>query len=165
MCDAYANFIPYAVTHLHARRRGAIYQGVALSTEFEDQYLDVLQNIETVLAQLYHQRAEMNDHDAHEGIHALLRAYQAEARGKKPPAIKLTPLAQKASDDVKALCEWRLGRSQPLDPQLKSLTAVMQPHTVDEICECLKRIRRSIEMWNKEGGRRGYFNFVSQFLR
>ncbi len=30
---------------------------------------------------------------------------------------------------------------------------------------CLKRIRSSIQLWNKEGGRRGYLNFVSQFVR
>jgi hypothetical protein len=29
---------------------------------------------------------------------------------------------------------------------------------------CLKRIRKSIQLWRREGGRRGYFEVVGQFL-
>jgi len=36
--------------------------------------------------------------------------------------------------------------------------------TLSEMVDCLKRIRRSIQMWRKEGGRRGYFDFVGGFL-
>ncbi len=35
----------------------------------------------------------------------------------------------------------------------------------EEMIACLHRILRSIELWQKEGGRRGYYNFVNQFIR
>jgi hypothetical protein len=41
----------------------------------------------------------------------------------------------------------------------------MTPKTVDEIITCLKRIQKSIRRWNKEGGRQGYLNFISEFVR
>jgi hypothetical protein len=36
---------------------------------------------------------------------------------------------------------------------------------VDVIIACLKRIRKSVEKWNKQGGRQGYLTFVEQFVR
>lgn len=38
------------------------------------------------------------------------------------------------------------------------------PLALDEIIACLKRIRKSIEHWNRRGGRQGYLNFASQFV-
>lgn len=40
----------------------------------------------------------------------------------------------------------------------------MEPMSVEEIVGCLKRVRRSIETWNKQLGRRGYYDFVSEFI-
>jgi len=39
------------------------------------------------------------------------------------------------------------------------------PKTLDEIIACLQRILRSIELWQRERGQRGYYDFVSQFVR
>jgi hypothetical protein len=36
--------------------------------------------------------------------------------------------------------------------------------TLPEILLCLKRIRSSIRLWNKEGGRQGYLNDVRQLI-
>jgi hypothetical protein len=41
----------------------------------------------------------------------------------------------------------------------------MQPKTLDEIVACLKRVRTSVKRWHKSGGRRGYLDFVSQYIR
>ena len=41
----------------------------------------------------------------------------------------------------------------------------LQPITVEEIIACLKRIRKSVEGWYKRGGRRGYYEFIQQFVK
>jgi hypothetical protein len=124
---------------------------------FEEQYLDVLQNIESVLVGVYRKRPDMIDADAANAISGLIRLYQAEQLGKAAPEIRLNPIAQEASDNVKAICDIRLGRAKrPFDD--------MATKSVEEIVLCLKRIRKSIETWNKEYGRRGYYEFVSQFV-
>jgi hypothetical protein len=41
----------------------------------------------------------------------------------------------------------------------------LEPVPFDVIVECLKRIRKSIQRWNREGGRQGYLKFVEQFVR
>jgi hypothetical protein len=36
--------------------------------------------------------------------------------------------------------------------------------SLDVIVACLKRIRKSIRMWNKEGGRQGCLTFIQRFI-
>ncbi len=131
---------------------------------FEEKYIDVLHNIETALAFTYRDRDEMTDWDARDAMNALIRTYKAEARGRAAPPLKLNPLAQTTYENVKMICEWRLGRAIILTEDGKPPPDMPSPKTLDEIIACLQRVLRSIELWQKEGGRRGYFNFVSQFL-
>jgi hypothetical protein len=132
---------------------------------FEDKYLDVLQNIEFGIVRVYRERPELTDWDALDAIEALIRGYIAEARGRSQPNIRLSDLSQLVFDSVEAMCEWRLGREQPFVEDNQPLDVKMEPKTLDEIIACLKRIRKSIKCWNKEGGRQGYLDFVSEFVR
>ncbi len=133
---------------------------------FEEEYMGVLQNLEFALAQTYRQYDEMTDWEALNGVNGLIRTYTAEQRKRKPPNLKLSVPAQAAYDNVAAMCDWRLGRSDMVTDEGEpvNLSEMMAPMTVSEIIACLKRIRKSIQLWQKEGGRRGYFEFVSQFL-
>ena len=36
--------------------------------------------------------------------------------------------------------------------------------TAAEMAGCLRRIRKSVDRWNKESGPRGYLNFVRQYV-
>jgi len=36
--------------------------------------------------------------------------------------------------------------------------------SLDEIIQCLKRILKSVEKWNKHEGIQGYLRFVSQYV-
>ena len=137
-----------------------------MSTKFEDEYLDVLQNIEFALANVYRVHAEMTDYDALKALDALIHAYKDEAASRPAPELRLQGLALEAFVEVQTMCEWRLGRSNPLqDRKSRPHQLELEPKTVDEIIACLKRVRRSVENWNKRGGRRGYFDFIDQFIK
>lgn len=135
-----------------------------MTETFEEKYGDVLQNIEFALVQTYRAHAEMTDWHTLDALDALIHTYRAEAGGHLAPPVSLTPFAQEAFDAVKAMCEWRLGRQHLVDEKGAPVDTEMKPKTVDEIIACLKRVRRSVEKWQKRGGRRGYFDFVEQFL-
>ncbi len=137
-----------------------------MGTEFEDQYLDVLQNIESGIVSVWKKHPEMTDWDAQNAVEGLLRTYQAQARQRREPVLRLAPLAQETFDAVGEMCDWRLGRRALVrtDDKGKSEDIPTDTVTLDEMIACLKRIRSSIELWNKEGGRRGYLNFISQFV-
>ncbi len=131
---------------------------------FDEKYADVLENIEFALLQPYRAHVEMTDWEARDAVKALIRTYQAETRGRAAPSLKLNPLAQEAYDSIKMICDWRLGRAEMLLSEGKPMDVAMTAKTVEEIISCLKTIHRSIELWQKERGRRGYFDFVSQFV-
>lgn len=66
---------------------------------------------------------------------------------------------------MKAICDWRLGD----ESVMSSATGKRgpQPPTVstEVIIACLKRIRKSVQRWNREGGRQGYLTFIKQFIQ
>lgn len=134
--------------------------------KFEEEYMGVLQNIEFSLAQTYREYDAMVDWDALNAVNGLIRSYTAEQKRRQPPELKLNEPAQAAYDRAAAMCDWRLGRAKLLteEGEALNLDEVIEPKTVSEIIACLKRVRKSIQMWQKEGGRRGYFEFVDQFL-
>ena len=127
----------------------------------EDQYLDVLQNIEYAILSVYRENPDLLDYDVDKVLNLLWTEYRHEKQDKTTPAPQLGANAQRVYARVKSMCEWRLGRQklarekddQPVEMDLK-------PLTLDEIMACLKRIRKSVELWTKQGGRQGYLYFI-----
>jgi len=63
-------------------------------------------------------------------------------------------LAYRAVHDA---CETRVGKRISTDPASPQLTA-------EQLVSCLRRLRKSVDFWIKEGGRRGYLDFVGQYI-
>ena len=131
----------------------------------EDEYLDVLQNIEFGIINVYQKDSSLLDYDVLDALEALTRYYRAEEGHRSPPSLRLSEKAQKVFDAVKTMCEWRLGREKFVNKSGKEEDLGPEPLTLSEIQMCLKRIHKSVQKWNKGGGRRGYLNFVSQLIR
>ena len=125
-----------------------------------------MQNLEFGIVQVHHNHPEMTDWEALTAIEALLRTYRAEAKGRQAAPPSLNSLAGEVYDSVETMCEWRLGREKPFsDEEGEPMEFPVDPITLDEIIACLKRIRKSINYWSRQGGRQGYLTFVSQFVR
>jgi hypothetical protein len=129
----------------------------------EDEYLDLLQNIEFSIIRVYRADGSLLDLDARDAVAALVRHYRAEQEHRNPPPIPLGDKAQRVFDSVLPICEWRLGREGPVLPAELGPTPAV-PNTLDEIGACLKRIQKSIDLWNKRNGRQGYLSFVAAYL-
>jgi len=67
--------------------------------------------------------------------------------------------------EVRQLCEWRLGRTKLSDDLDEVEKDLPKPLTPAELLRCLKRLLKSVKHWSKEGGRRGYLTFISQYVR
>ena len=136
-----------------------------LQGDFEEKYMDVLQNIEFGILSVYREHPEMVDWDALKAIETLIREYQAELKDHPLPVVAMQPFAREAHDSVRAMCEWRLGRNPAQVEEGQSPELSPEPKTTDEMILCLKRIRKSIEHWNRRGGRRGYLDFISEYVK
>ena len=127
----------------------------------EDQYMDVLQNIETAISDTYRDRPDLTDYDVMRVLEALVDDYRGEKIGRPPRPVNLSDRERLLADTMRPMCEWRLGRgpraAEPDVPQ-------PPPITPDEIILCLKRLLKSVKFWNKDGGRQGYLSFISQYV-
>ena len=126
---------------------------------FEDEYLDVLQNIEMAIVSVYRENLDLTDYDVDKVFNLVWTEYRDQKTGRKTPLPCLNPNAQMVYDRVKEVCEWRLGRAN-ISANHKAEGVKSEPISVDEILDCLKRIRKSVAMWTKEGGRQGYLYFI-----
>ena len=126
----------------------------------EEAYTDVLQNIEFAIVQEYRNDGMILDMEARDAVNALIRHYEAELESRTASHTPLSSRAGRIFESVRKMCEWRLGREPGAHPEPDSIPSLK----VDVIVLCLKRIRKSIDRWNKEHGRQGYLNFVSQYV-
>jgi hypothetical protein len=129
----------------------------------EEQNLDVLQNIEYAILGIYRSKPELTDFQVDSALEALGRTYQREKVGGAAFLPKSSQSVE-VYQAVKTMCEWRLGRETLVDEEGQPMPSGPEPLTVDEIQACLKRIRKSVALWNKQGGTRGYLDYISHFL-
>ena len=126
---------------------------------FEDKYMDVLQNIEMAIVSVYRDHDDLLDYDVDRVLNLLWKEYRNEQINKATLMPSLNENPQLVYDRVKNVCEWRLGRAEM---NLKDTFSKIKPEpiSIDEILGCLKRILKSLKLWNKEGGRQGYLYFI-----
>jgi len=136
--------------------------------KFEEQYQDVLQNLEYAIIMVYREQPELTDYDVQEALEALRRHYIREIRKQPPKEVILPPRAEQVFYTMKQIGEWRLGRSDLEETSETSGTEVWSarahPITLDELVQCIKRLEKSAKFWNKNGGRQGYLTYINQFL-
>jgi hypothetical protein len=129
-----------------------------------EEYMDVLQNIEFALVGAYDRNPSLTDTGTMYAIENLIKVYSGELRGREVALPQFKPEEQDAYDAAKAMCDLRLGRTSMEDNKGKKVEVDGEPLTLEEIVACLKRILKSINTWYKRGGRRGYYEFVRQFI-
>jgi len=128
--------------------------------KFGQKNLDVLQNIEVGIIQVYRADPSLLDVDVKDAIDALVRRYRCEEEQRTPPTMNLGDRAQRVFLSVQKMCEWRLGRSSFPGED----TAPGFGIAVTELVACLREIQNSIPRWSRQGGRKGYLDFVGQYL-
>jgi hypothetical protein len=130
----------------------------------EDKYIDVLQNIEFGIVTTYRDHPELSDYGVIRVLESLIDNYRAEKIGRSPRHFSLSDVERLLSKNVQSMCEWRLGRASLSHDVSKNKDIAPEPKSVDEVILCLTRILRSVNKWNKRGGRQGYLNFIIQYV-
>lgn len=127
----------------------------------DDRYLDVLQNIEASIVDVYRAEPDLLDSDVERALYGVIVALNAERLGKPfdLEKVKLSEHGERVFQAVLAVAEWRItGR-----PLAGERTGPL-PRSVEELVACLQRVRKSVQRWTKERGRRGYLDFVKAYL-
>ena len=124
----------------------------------EEDYMDVFQNIEAAIVQVYHKYPELADFDVEMAVGNLMDLYKSEQRGRTPRPMPLNDLSQEVYAAAEIMCEWRLGRGD------SGLPAIPEPLPLEIMVAILKRLLKSINTWTQRGGRRGYLTFIQEFI-
>ncbi|MFN7920443.1 MAG: hypothetical protein U0Q16_10120 [Bryobacteraceae bacterium] len=133
---------------------------------FIEENMDVLQNIEAMIVTVFRTEPSLLDYDVKDAIAALSQRYRAEDAGKTPPQPNLGERAQKVYDKVATICEVRLGRGTMTagdGPGAKQISVGIIP--LETLVKALREIQKSVQGWTQRAGRRGYLEFVQQYVR
>jgi hypothetical protein len=135
-----------------------------MAQPFEEQYADVLQNIEFAIVNAWGRMPALLDYHVDAALEAAIATYSAEQQGRTPRPVTLEGPRLALYEAVRNVCEWRLGRADLAVGGTAGDAEAPQPKRADEIVSCLKRIRKSAQGWTKRGGRQGYLQFVSRYV-
>jgi hypothetical protein len=131
----------------------------------DEQYLDVLQNIEFAIVSTYRRLPGMTDQDVLRVLEVLIGRYKAEQERRAPREVTLSDIEQRLLGNVHSMCEWRLGRSEQMESSEDLSEEPLDPLTLDEILLCLKKILHSARGWNERRGHQGYLSFIVKYVR
>ncbi len=131
----------------------------------EEEYQDVLQNIEALVVQHYNEYPETTDYSVERVYETLKVNYTAELRGREPREIPLSPEEKELFTMLEQICEFRLGRAafeteEEFDEKDIRISAI----TVEEMLLVIKKLLSSVKFWTKRNGRQGYLNYIIQFI-
>ena len=126
--------------------------------EPHEKNLDVLQNIESAVVQIWRDNPALTNYSVMRAYEAAIAYYGALARQHTPKPVNLTGLDAALFEAVKSICELRLGRvALPDQPEFP-------PLPTEDLVACLRKLCKSVDHWTKAGGRQGYLQFIDKFL-
>ena len=128
----------------------------------EDTHLDVLQNIEFAIASVYRERDDLLDYHVMRALDGLIDVYRAESRGHTPKPLHLPEVESLVAQRVREMCEFRLGRNELTGGNQAARAEIK---TAAEIVSCLRKIRKSVDRWNNQGGKQGYLQFIDEYVK
>ena len=123
-----------------------------------EDYQDVLQNIESAVVQVWKQNPAMTNYVVMAAYDAAINYYRALASQQTPKPVNLTGLDAKVFSGVKEMCEWRSGRAPGPVP------GELAPIPLEDLVACLRKLRKSVDFWTKQGGRQGYMKYIEQYV-
>ena len=133
----------------------------------EEEYQDVLMNIELTIVGEYREHPELKNYDVEVAVNNAIRAFTAKKRGKPFSTPKMTERRTEIYDRVCTMCEMLLSMSEGEPLSREDGTEVRLPMidvSLDAMILCLKRIRKSIQHWTKREGPKGYLTFIDDML-
>ena len=132
--------------------------------KWQEENLDVLQNLEFAIVEVWRANPEMTDYTALRAYEAARQFYRAERRGHPTKPSALSGLDATAFEALKQMCEFRLGRN-PGPPPAEEKDVPVTPLPVEKLVACLQELAKSVERHTRSGGRQGYLKFIDPFLK
>ncbi|MEK7253889.1 MAG: hypothetical protein AAB316_04035 [Bacteroidota bacterium] len=131
-----------------------------------EDYLDVLQNIEFGIVQVFKENPQMRDPEVIKALEAATRFYQRKKKGFSAQPVSLTGNSLLVFQAVTDACEWRREKA-PGEPaiEIQHMPGAGGDVPIPILVRCLEKLTKSANFWFKNNGQRGYLNYISEFVR
>jgi|GEM_PF-1760850 len=134
-------------------------------TVFEKRFSAHLSELEHAILTGYVHHRELTDRQVDMVLEAVLDALAARALGRPPRQFRLNSVEQDLYDYVWESCSCLLDASKTEYSRKRICSPFpFRSLSLDELKQCLKRIRKSIRHWGKDGGVRAYLEFINEQL-
>ena len=135
-----------------------------MNARVEEEYADILFGIETAIVSVVSEVPDLVDKSVLAAIDALIALYTTEIRRGRRSRPAPAGRAGVVYERCLLVCEWQLGRGDMTRDPVGGIPRRRGEFTLSELSMCLKRLRKSIRLWHKQGGRRGYLSYVREFI-
>lgn len=130
---------------------------------FEKRYLGELFELEAAILAVFLDHPELTDRNVDNAVEAVMDAVRAKQLGRARREFNLFELEVIVFEQVWEACQRLQGAPHSQEARLPNPF----PHricTPQEVNECLKRIRKSIRHWSKDGEPQEYLEVVAEYL-
>ncbi len=124
-------------------------------------YLDILQNIENAILDVFETTPELRDPDIILALERLASQYTREKKKLPTLPVALPERSMLIFNAVRAACELRLDRTALVEIEDHEF-AYRVPLRL--LIPCIDRVLKSAHTWHKRDGQRGYLQFIGKFL-
>jgi hypothetical protein len=126
-----------------------------------DDHIEVYYPLESLIRSRAGADETLLDVHVQDALNATRRWFEATAAGRTFRPVNLDKRAEDLYVGLKLTGEVLLGHATP---GLEVPTERPEPVSTETLVGCLKRLQKSVKLWNEMGGRRGYLEYISQFL-
>ena len=130
----------------------------------EEEFENVMMNIEMQVVGITTKNPKMTDWDVEKVYNALLRKYKAVSQGRGVKEVSFDSPVMDLYLQTEGICDWFVGDANFQDEDGTDVDLGLEKVAYEDMIACLKRLRKSLKTWTKEGGRKGYINYISQFV-
>lgn len=121
--------------------------------EQEDIYFDQLFELEQSIIEVFRKTPDLIDLEVLSALDATIMNYKNFKRGFSQKSFNSTEIIQSVYENIETICK-----------ELISSETNVKEISIDELLWCLRRIKKSLKMWNKNMGRQGYLNFIDEHI-
>ena len=131
----------------------------------EDKHPDILQNIEFAIVSVSRENVDLADQDVIKALGALIKHFQRKSQGKPLEDLQLPKYSALIFDRVEDVLKLRVSGEKAAPPKRRSFSRALREPSEEEIyLACLRKIEKSAKRWNIRNGKRGYLDFVEDFI-
>ncbi len=131
---------------------------------YHEKFQSQLFNIEAAIIDCYRRDRDISDYDVLNALEVIISDYRAKQIDREPKSNHLQNGALKIHRLLTIVCDWMLSEEKQKPGSCEWLLPKVEVQKIGEIIRMLKYIKKSVEKWNKRGGRQGYLNLVEPYI-